>query len=246
MTRLKDHQAAMVELLAHGSALSASGARMAHALHDVLALLNDRPEAPVAHTERRSDSTTSGLNDALLASDVAAVRPANSVNTYIRELEQLIKRRDNTIRQLKHRVASLKSDNANFESQLDAVLALQKFSEPEQAGCRKEDTQLPDGPEKAEMIVGGSWVTAREGDPTGEKRAFMESCGNHKTDDGWIEWRGGECPIDSIELNVDIKYRNGNIFTDVDPSSYEWSHGYADIRETWADIVAYRIVEEVK
>lgn len=135
MSSLKEHQAAMVTLLANGNALPASASRLAHAMHDVLALLNDRPEAPVAHTERRIDPTTSGLNDAMLALDVASVRPKTS------SAQQVIKQRDNTIRQLKDRVSMLKSHNENLESQLNAVLALQK--DPEQAGCRKEDTKLP-------------------------------------------------------------------------------------------------------
>lgn len=46
MATLKDHQNAMVDLLANGSAIPASAARLAHALHDVLGLLLERYSEP--------------------------------------------------------------------------------------------------------------------------------------------------------------------------------------------------------
>lgn len=46
MATLKDHQNAMVDLLANGSAIPASAARLAHALHDVLGLLLERDSEP--------------------------------------------------------------------------------------------------------------------------------------------------------------------------------------------------------
>lgn len=59
MATLKEHQNAMVDLLANGSAIPASAARLAHALHDVLGLLLERDSGPhssfvggfVAHTK---------------------------------------------------------------------------------------------------------------------------------------------------------------------------------------------------
>lgn len=76
MTSLKDHQATMVSMLASGTAIPTSAIRLAHALHDVLAYINDTNAAPEAHTERRTEATTPGLNDAALAYDLAAVKPA--------------------------------------------------------------------------------------------------------------------------------------------------------------------------
>lgn len=145
MATLKDHQAAMVELLAHGTAIPASATRLAHALHDVLAVLNDKPVATEAHAERRIEATTSGLNDAALAYDLAAVRPTKSNKTYIRELESLLKQRDNTIRQLKARVADLVIERDEVRSDLQLSLAKNReANNPEQAGCRKDDTQVCD------------------------------------------------------------------------------------------------------
>lgn len=46
MATLQQHKEAMVDLLANGSAIPASASRLAHALHDVLALLEERRSEP--------------------------------------------------------------------------------------------------------------------------------------------------------------------------------------------------------
>lgn len=140
MKTLKDHQATMVYLLSQETAIPTSAIRLAHALHDVLAHLNSTNVAPVAHTERRIDATTPGLNDAMLAQDIAAVKPKQQ------SLGSMLKQRDNTIRQLKCRVALLRGENEALEQE---VMNLRKEfhclpESPEQAGCRKEDTQVAD------------------------------------------------------------------------------------------------------
>lgn len=133
MATLKQHQAAMVNLLANGTAIPTSAVRLAHALHDVLSYINGAENAPEAHTERRGDATTSGLNDAALAYDMAAVKPKQQ-----QSLESLLKQRDNTIRQLRESNAKLRDENEG----LNALLAqYESDNSPEQAGCRKEDTQ---------------------------------------------------------------------------------------------------------
>lgn len=167
MKTLKDHQDTMVSMLASGTAIPTSAIRLAHALHDVLAHLNNTNVAPVAYTERRIDATTPGLNDAMLAQDIAAVKPKQQ------SLESLLKQRDNTIRQLKGRVSVLRTENKALEQEVlnlreESARMLKLFEsefkrsvaiplvveEPAQAGCRKEDTQAEEG--------------------------------------GWIEWDGGD------------------------------------------------------
>lgn len=140
MRTLKDHQATMVYLLSQETAIPTSAIRLAHALHDVLAHLNNTNVAPVAHTERRIDATTPGLNDAMLAQDIAAVKPKRQ------SLESLLKQRDNTIRQLKGRVAKVVGERDWLKDRLEEALNLinqanAESFEPEQAGCRKEDMQ---------------------------------------------------------------------------------------------------------
>lgn len=164
MTSLKEHQAAMVSMLASGTAIPTSAIRLAHALHDVLAYMNDTNAAPVAHTERRIDATTSGLNDVLLAYDIAAVKPAckHTWEDTGRELkckdcgahpsdmaavkpkrsgaEQQIAMLNNTIRQLRESNMKLRGERDYFKASYEDAFK-QIESMPEQAGCRKEDTQ---------------------------------------------------------------------------------------------------------
>lgn len=136
MATLKQHQAAMVNLLANGTSIPTSAVRLAHALHDVLSHINGAENAPEAHTERRSDTTTSGLNDAMLAYDLAAVKPKRT------SAEQQIAMLNNTIRQLRESNMKLRQEVGEVRSDLELSLAtIRRLSTPEQAGCRKEDTQ---------------------------------------------------------------------------------------------------------
>ena len=61
MATLKEHQAAMVDLLANGIAIPASASRLAHAMHDVLAYLNLEQLMDVAQFD--NSATTPGLNE---------------------------------------------------------------------------------------------------------------------------------------------------------------------------------------
>lgn len=53
--------------------------------------------------------------------------------------------------------------------------------------------------------------------------------------DGWIDWAGGECPVEPERL-VDVKLRDGSIFCGMDADGWRWS----DIGHN-ADIIAYRL-----
>lgn len=131
MATLKQHQAAMVNLLANGTAIPTSAVRLAHALHDVLSHINGAENAPEAHTERRSDATTSGLNDAALAYDMAAVKPKRS------SAEQQISMLNNTIRQLRESNLKLRQERDELRNMFGADP--EYFRVPEQSGCRKPD-----------------------------------------------------------------------------------------------------------
>lgn len=54
--------------------------------------------------------------------------------------------------------------------------------------------------------------------------------------DGWIEWRGGTCPV-SAKAMVEVKCRNDTIETN-DAQWFAWEH-YDD----GSDIIAYRVCE---
>lgn len=57
--------------------------------------------------------------------------------------------------------------------------------------------------------------------------------------DGWIEWCGGERPVDG-DSEVDVKLRSGEVRNSAFAMEFDWSHGYGDLQSTSVDIVAYR------
>lgn len=84
MATLKEHQNAMVDLLANGSAVAASTTRLAHAMHDVLGLLLERDSEPHRRVGGFVDSTKSYVVgetplEAKLAADLSAAPPRGSV-----------------------------------------------------------------------------------------------------------------------------------------------------------------------
>ena len=60
--------------------------------------------------------------------------------------------------------------------------------------------------------------------------------------DGWIEWHGGECPVDSDAI-VEVKFRNPsrNKFNNDRAGDFTWSHDGFD-----GDIIAYRLQQPMK
>lgn len=143
MATLKDHQQAMVDLLAHGSAIPASAMRLAHAMHDVLAVLNSGSAGSVAFNNisaelfGHKDATTPGLNDAALAGDLEAVRPK------AKSAERRVKQLENTVKQLRANNAKLRKQIAENAEAVD-LWNRWSATPPEQAGCRKDDTQVCD------------------------------------------------------------------------------------------------------
>lgn len=73
MATLKEHQAAMVDLLANGSGIPASASRLAHAMHDVLSMLTSEQLVEAADWRCR-DATTPGLNDKALSKREKALK----------------------------------------------------------------------------------------------------------------------------------------------------------------------------
>lgn len=60
--------------------------------------------------------------------------------------------------------------------------------------------------------------------------------------EGWIEWHGGDCPVDSDAI-VEVKYRNPNQyqFNNDRAGDFNWSHDGFD-----GDIIAYRLQQPAK
>lgn len=58
-------------------------------------------------------------------------------------------------------------------------------------------------------------------------------------DDGWIEWGGGECPVDADSL-VNVKYEGGGEDMESRPAKiYDWSSN----KDFCYPITAYRVVK---
>ena len=142
MATLKEHQAAMVDLLANGSGIPASASRLAHAMHDVLSVILSEPDLITKATGEaralRIDATTPGLNDKALSKPQKALK-TDSPAKWPTPAEQRVKELENTIRQLKANNAKLKADKCEIEDQVEAY---RRMAIPEQAGCCKEDTQV--------------------------------------------------------------------------------------------------------
>lgn len=142
MATLKEHQAAMVDLLANGSGIPASASRLAHAMHDVLSAILSEPDLmtkAIAESKAIRDAyTTTGLNDKALSNREKALK-TDSPAKWPTPAEQRVKELENTIRQLKANNAKLKADKCELEDQVEAY---RHMAIPEQAGCRKSDTQV--------------------------------------------------------------------------------------------------------
>ncbi|EDQ2321224.1 hypothetical protein HW48_004598 [Salmonella enterica subsp. enterica] len=139
MATLKDHQQAMVDLLASGSGIPASASRLAHAMHDVLNLLvqtgiGGAKDLDIEYAFKQLvEATTPGLNDKALAGDIEACRPkATPAERRVKELE-------NTVKQLRASNAKLRIERDDLKGMLGCGPAY--YREPEQAGRRKDDTQ---------------------------------------------------------------------------------------------------------
>jgi len=59
--------------------------------------------------------------------------------------------------------------------------------------------------------------------------------------DGWIEWKGGECPIEP-ETIVETHYRNGDCDDARPAHRFGWDHWGGDEMGAW-DIIAYRVID---
>ena len=154
MATLKEHQAAMVDLLANGSGIPASASRLAHAMHDVLSAILSEPDLmakAIAESKAIRDAyTTPGLNDKALSKRQKALK-TDSPAKWPTPAEQRVKELENTIRQLKANNAKLRQElgevRCDLELKLNEIRELRRTRGgllPEQAGCRKDDTQVCD------------------------------------------------------------------------------------------------------
>lgn len=132
MATLKEHQAAMVDLLANGSGIPASASRLAHAMHDLLGVVMLQSAARENAVDIRAlfgmdDATTPGLNDKALSKREKALK-TDSPAKWPTPAEHRVKELENTIKQLK----------ANLVHERACVAELRVFLE----SAKKTETKL--------------------------------------------------------------------------------------------------------
>ena len=122
MATLKEHQAAMVDLLANGSGIPASATRLAHAMHDVIQeIIGEVPVERLLLAKLREDATTPGLNDKALSKREKALK-TDSPAKWPTPAEQRVKELENTIRQLKANNAKLRQELGEVRCDLELKL----------------------------------------------------------------------------------------------------------------------------
>lgn len=150
MATLKDHQQAMVDLLASGSGIPASASRLAHAMHDLIAAhlavgeitFVSKDDVPRVVDTKRPDATTPGLNDKALAADVETCRPKDTMFDRARAAERRVKELENTVNQLRESRAKQKAYADAVTAERNMYKLRCGYLGAEQAGCRKDDTQV--------------------------------------------------------------------------------------------------------
>lgn len=167
MATLKEHQAAMVDLLANGSGIPASASRLAHAMHDLIGIVMLQSAARDKAQEFHElfgvvDATTPGLNDKALSKREKALK-TDSPAKWPTPAEQRVKELENTVGQLRKQSAKYRATIAGMKADIDSLKALvfayEHGAEPEQAGCRKEDTQVCDHDGLRDAIyVKDAWI----------------------------------------------------------------------------------------
>nr|DAQ12143.1 MAG TPA: hypothetical protein [Caudoviricetes sp.] len=135
----------MVDLLASGSGIPASASRLAHAMHDVLKVMEglDAMFSVVdgLHGAKRPDATTPGLNDKTLSKREKTMR-TDSPAKWPPPAERRVKELENTIRQLRANNDTLREYRDVLIDERDYYRsAYNETLLPEQSGCRKYDTQ---------------------------------------------------------------------------------------------------------
>ena len=160
MATLKEHQAAMVDLLANGSGIPASASRLAHAMHDVLSAILSEPDLitkAIAESKAIRDAYTSpGLNDKSISKREKALK-TDSPAKWPTPAEQRVKELTNTCTQLRKQSAQYRATIAGQKEHIEYLqLELGKLRMlSEQVGRRKCDTEESEGNTEAPFAIIG-------------------------------------------------------------------------------------------
>lgn len=268
MATLKEHQAAMVDLLANGSAIPASASRLAHAMHDVLSAILSEPDlitkAVSEAAQLSQDATTPGLNDKALSKPQkalktdspakwpgAAVKPPVSAENRVKELE-------NTIRQLKanlvHERACVAELNGFLESAKKTETKLRKALDcaEHEIMCLKVAINVPlpppPGSTGCQTLDDHAFPKTENGvAPCARcgvsEASALEQAGCRKEDTQvclheWVSWSGGDCPVPWGAL-VEVELRSDD-FGGCAPERADFYRWEHD--GSYDDVIRYRTV----
>lgn len=84
-------------------------------------------------------------------------------------------------------------------------------------------------------VLKAKWYMDKLVDVLTQQRADSESA-EVSANDGWIKWRGGECPVNPDTL-IAVEFRNGSIGTMFRANRLRWQHHGAG-----GDIIAYKLL----
>ncbi|QHJ79611.1 MAG: hypothetical protein [Caudoviricetes sp.] len=102
--------------------------------------------------------------------------------------------------------------------------------------CIDELVKELDGMQQSLNAKHRSFVAARNRADLAEKK--LAALASHQpADDGWIEWSGGELPVD-FNCAVEVKLRSGISYEGWMAKNFNWNHTGAGL-----DIIAYRVVK---
>lgn len=115
------------------------------------------------------------------------------------------------------------------EYQLQALEIALPILEQQERGCQK---------------CGGTGMADSGGtQPWGEQILIECDCKfeqHERGEGGWIEWGGGECPVD-VNQAVEVRLMDGTVSSALPTDGWVWEHG---LLSPGADIIAYRIIPE--
>lgn len=101
--------------------------------------------------------------------------------------------------------------------------------------------RVPPKADNAEMLASLTWPT--NGFAQALYKAFKD-IGLVMPDNGWIEWAGGDCPVDG-EQTVHVRFRDAGESITAIASQLRWGHaGPSNTYSPSCDITAYRIAKE--
>jgi len=101
-------------------------------------------------------------------------------------------------------------------------------------------------PEKCMSVINGLKWMAAEGPGMSIRDEYdiqayeyaLKALEPQERGDGWIEWDGGECPVD-VNQAVEVKLMDGTVSSALPTDGWVWEHG---VLSPGADIIAYRII----